>query len=761
MNSQTNVLGFPRIGDQRELKFALEKYWRNEISAAELAEVAKSIRKTNLLRQQTAGIDWIPCGDFSFYDQILDTIILTGAIPQRFGIAEANKNDLDTYFLLARGKSKTKEAPALEMTKWFDTNYHYLVPEWTADTSFSLNDANILSEFREANELGVKTVPKLIGPLTFLFVGKKKAAGFSRLALLPKLVKVYSEVLEKLAQAGAEWVQIEEPILSTDLPEAWREAFTSTYETLSQQRTKILLTNYFGPVRDFLPAVLKLPVHGFHFDLTLGAEDIPELLKSFPAGKLLSAGIVDGRNIWRNDYRASLDTLRQLAQKVTPQNLLVSTSSSLQFVPISLQPETSLEPEIKSWLAFAEEKLQELTEIATLLGEAEPDTHPAFRKNQEIIATRKNSARTRIDSVRERLKQVTERDFHRQSVFSERRKVQHEILDLPQYPTTTIGSFPQTTEIRDARNKLRKGEWTASEYEAFLRKQTEKLIRQQEEIGIDVLVHGEFERNDMVQYFGELLNGFVFTQNGWVQSYGSRCVKPPIIYGDVVRPLPMTVEWAKYAQSLTKLPVKGMLTGPVTILQWSFVRDDIPRKDTTWQIALAIRDEVCDLEKAGIQIIQIDEPALREGLPLRKNEHPEYLDWAAKAFCLATSGVRDDTQIHTHMCYAEFNDIIEAIAALDADVISVENSRSGAELLKIFRDFDYKNEIGPGVWDIHSPRIPSAEEITGHLEAAAKVLPPENIWVNPDCGLKTRDWPETITSLKNMVTAAKKMRNNG
>jgi 5-methyltetrahydropteroyltriglutamate--homocysteine methyltransferase len=644
------------------------------------------------------------------------------------------------------------------MTKWFDTNYHFLVPEWTSNTRFSLEDLKLFNEFTEAKDLGIQTVPTLIGPLTFLFLGKEKESGFSRLELLPGLLKTYSEILENLAEAGAQWTQIEEPILSYDLPENWKTAFRTAYETLSRARTKILLTNYFGSVRDFLPDVLDLPVHGFHFDLVRGAEDLPVLLGSFPKGKLLSAGVVDGRNIWRNDYRHSLDILNKLGRQVAPENLVVSTSCSLQFVPLSLKQEPSLDPEIKSWLSFADEKLQELSEIAALLGETDPENHPLFRKNNGIITAKDNSTKPLNELVRERLKHVAEEDFQRHSPFPERRQAQHKALDLPMYPTTTIGSFPQTKDIRTARDKFRRGRWTKDEYEIFLRKEIEKLIHLQEEVGLDVLVHGEFERNDMVQYFGELLSGFVFTQNAWVQSYGSRCVKPPIIYGDVSRPGPMTVAWATYAQSLTRKPVKGMLTGPVTILQWSFVREDIPRKDTACQIALAIRDEVHDLEGAGIQVIQIDEPALREGLPLREDERPEYLGWSSKAFRLATSGVRDETQIHTHMCYSEFNDIMQAIAALDSDVISIENSRSGAELLKAFRDFEYGNEIGPGVWDIHSPRIPSADEITGQLRSAAKVLPPENIWVNPDCGLKTRDWPETTASLKNMVAAAKGMR---
>ncbi|HAH05128.1 MAG TPA: 5-methyltetrahydropteroyltriglutamate--homocysteine S-methyltransferase [Elusimicrobia bacterium] len=757
-DSRTLVLGFPRIGGRRELKSALESYWRGGIPENELVRAAEGIRRSNLLRQKRAGIGWIPCGDFSLYDQMLDMVFLTGAVPTRFGISKESRRGLETYFLLARGKNRTTEAPALEMTKWFDTNYHYLVPEWTRDTVFSFDDPRLSGELREAKGLGIRAIPKLIGPLTFLFLGKEKESGFSRLELLPRLLKAYSEILEDLAHAGAEWAQIEEPILSCDLPKEWREAFQTAYEALSRSRARILLANYFGPVGDFLPGVLALPVHGFHFDLVRGAEDLPALSESFPEGKVLSAGVVDGRNIWRNDYRHSLDILKKLERRAGPERLLVSTSCSLQFVPLSLEPEVRLDPEIKSWLAFAEEKLRELSELAALLGEAHPREHPSFRDNQAVLAARGRSEKTRDEGVRERLKQASERGSQRRSPFPVRRKAQRGVLDLPMYPTTTIGSFPQTPDIRRARERLRKGEWTKGEYEAFLKKEIGKLIRLQEKIGLDVLVHGEFERNDMVQYFGEALSGFVFTQDAWVQSYGSRCVKPPILYGDVSRPGPMTVGWTAYAQSLTARPVKGMLTGPITMLQWSFAREDLPRRDAAWQIALAIRDEVLDLEKAGIRVIQIDEPALREGLPLRERERPDYLDWSAKAFRLAAGGVRDETQIHTHMCYSEFNDIIRAIAALDADVISIENSRSGAELLKVFRDFRYGNEIGPGVWDIHSPRIPSADEIAGQLRAAARVLPPENLWVNPDCGLKTRGWPETTASLENMVAAAKEMR---
>jgi 5-methyltetrahydropteroyltriglutamate--homocysteine methyltransferase len=755
---KTYVLGFPRIGDMRELKKILEKYWRGDASFQEVQDVAKSIRKKNWNRQKKVGISSITSNDFSLYDQVLDTICMAGATPKRFG-EQLNE---ETYFLMARGINKTSETQALEMTKWFDTNYHYLVPEFTKDQNFSLQDKKVLVEFLEAKDMGIQTVPALLGPITFLYMGKEKDESFSRLELLPKLLPVYEEIIRELKEAGADWVRIDEPALSFDLPEEWRGKFSEAYDSLfsSFGSVKILLANYFGAYGNNLSCVLDAPIDGIHFDLIRGQEDIPNILEHFPEGKVLSAGVVSGRNIWKNDYKNTLSLIRPLVEKVGIENMILSSSCSLQFVPISLSPETDLDPEVKDWLAFAEEKTCELQELSKIVGSENAEETLEYKKNQESLLQRSNSSRVCNAIVRQRLQSVTESDFSRTSSFDDRKKKQQDVYRLPKFPTTTIGSFPQTKDVRNARKNVRTGEWTEQEYESFLEKKTEDLIRFQEEIDIDVLVHGEYERNDMVQYFGELLEGFVFTKNAWVQSYGSRCLKPPIIFGDVFRPDPMTIRWSTFAQGCTRRPVKGMLTGPVTILQWSFVREDIPRKETAWQIALALLDEVQDLEKAGIGIIQIDEPALREGLPLRRKDWEEYLDWATKAFRLSSSNVKDETQIHTHMCYSEFNDIIQAIADLDADVISIENSRSDAELLKVFHEFNYKNDIGLGIWDIHSPRVPSDEEMVVLLERAIEVLGSGGIWVNPDCGLKTRDWPETEQSLLNMVKAAKRIRKN-
>jgi 5-methyltetrahydropteroyltriglutamate--homocysteine methyltransferase len=765
-NIRTHNLGFPRIGAKRELKRVLETFWAGQTSEAQLLETAKAIRAENWRTQQAAGIDLIPSNDFSFYDQMLDTSALLGAVPERFHWP-GNNVDLKTYFAMARGVSKTEDCgtcgsnhatTALEMTKWFDTNYHYLVPELHAGQTFQLSSTKPFDEFAEALALGIKTVPVIIGPLTFLLLAKSRGENFDRLSLLPKLLPVYAEILRRLKSQGAEWLQLDEPALCLDLTPEQRAAFASAYQQIRQAapELKLLLATYFGDLRDNLVTACKLPVDAIHFDAVRAPQELARLLAELPADKQLSLGVVHGRNIWRNDFERSLNLLRQVAKVVGDERLLVSPSCSLLHSPVSLKHETKLDAELKSSLAFAEEKLSEVGLLAKLVNQSGDSA--ALLENRKAIASRRNSPRIHNSAVKARAKAVSPADLKRQSVFSVRRAKQQVRLNLPAFPTTTIGSFPQTEDVRVARASFKKGEFSSANYENFLKQKIAECIRWQEEVGLDVSVHGEFERNDMVEYFGEQLAGFVFTENGWVQSYGSRCVKPPIIFGDVSRPKPMTVEWSKFAQSLTKKPMKGMLTGPITILQWSFVRDDQPRSETAKQIALALREEVRDLEAAGLPVIQIDEPALREGLPLRRADWQNYLNWAVDAFRLSASGVRDETQIHTHMCYCEFDDILDSIAALDADAISIETSRSNMELLGAFAQFKYPNDIGPGVWDIHSPRVPSADEMLGLIRAAAKVIPKERLWVNPDCGLKTRRWEEVRPALENLVAAARRAR---
>jgi 5-methyltetrahydropteroyltriglutamate--homocysteine methyltransferase len=765
-NIRTHNLGFPRIGAKRELKRALETFWAGQTSEAQLLEIAKAIRAENWRTQQAAGIDLIPSNDFSFYDQMLDMSALVGAVPERFHWSGKNV-DLKTYFAMARGVSKTDDCgscngnhatTALEMTKWFDTNYHYLVPELHAGQTFQLSSTKPFDEFAEALALGIKTVPVIIGPLTFLLLAKTRGENFDRLSLLPKLLPVYAEILRRLKSQGAEWVQLDEPALCLDLNPQQRAAYESTYKQIRQAapELKLLLATYFGDLRDNLKTAVQLPVDAIHFDAVRAPHELERLLAELPKDKQLSLGVVDGRNIWRNDFENSLKLLRQAAKVVGDERLLVSPSCSLLHSPVSLKHETKLDAELKSWLAFAEEKLSEVGLLAKLVNQSGDSA--ALLENRKAIASRRNSSRIHNSVVKSRAKAVSPNDLKRQNVFSVRRAKQQNRLNLPAFPTTTIGSFPQTEDVRVARAKFKKSELSAVDYEKFLQQKTAECVRWQEEVGLDVPVHGEFERNDMVEYFGEQLAGFVFTENGWVQSYGSRCVKPPIIFGDVSRPKPITVEWSKFAQSLTKKPMKGMLTGPITILQWSFVRDDQPRSETAKQIALALREEVRDLEAAGLPVIQIDEPALREGLPLRRADWANYLNWAVDAFRLSASGVRDETQIHTHMCYCEFDDILDSIAALDADAISIETSRSNMELLGAFAQFKYPNDIGPGVWDIHSPRVPSADEMLNLIHAAAKVIPKERLWVNPDCGLKTRRWEEVKPALENLVTAARRAR---
>jgi 5-methyltetrahydropteroyltriglutamate--homocysteine methyltransferase len=765
-NIRTHNLGFPRIGAKRELKRALESTWAKRITKTQLVETAKAIRAENWRTQQAAGIDLIPSNDFSLYDQMLDICALVGAVPERFHW-QGDRVNLATYFAMARGASNSNQpdgcnhggqTTALEMTKWFDTNYHYLVPELHKDQAFRLACTKPFDEFAEALTLDIRTVPVIIGPLTLLQLSKTRGENFDRLSLLPNLLPVYSEVLHRLQTQGAEWVQIDEPVLCLDLTSEQRGAFATAYAQLREAAPglKILLATYFGDLRDNLSTACRLPVDALHFDAVRAPHELGHLLAELPPTMQLSLGVVDGRNIWRNDFESSLKLLRKAAKAIGHDRLIVSPSCSLLHSPMSLKHETKLDTEFKSWLAFAEEKLSEVGLLAQLVNQNGDSA--ALLENRKAIASRRSSPRIHDSVVKLRAEAVSPADLQRQTNFATRQPKQQARLNLPAFPTTTIGSFPQTEEVRAARARFKKGELSSADYKKFLEQQTVECVRWQEEAGLDVPVHGEFERNDMVEYFGEQLAGFAFTENGWVQSYGSRCVKPPVIFGDVSRPQPMTVRWSKFAQSLTRKPMKGMLTGPITILQWSFVRDDQPRSETAKQIAFALRDEVRDLESAGLPIIQIDEPALREGLPLRRADWPEYLNWAVDAFRLASTGVRDETQIHTHMCYCEFDDILASIAALDADVISIETSRSNMELLGAFAQFHYPNDIGPGVWDIHSPRVPSAEEMLGLIRAAAKVIPKERLWLNPDCGLKTRRWEEVKPALQNLVAAARQAR---
>ena len=743
-------LGFPRIGSRRELKQALESCWSGATNADALNRTAGALRARHWFTQQKAGIDHIPSNDFSLYDQMLDTIAMLGAVPPRFGHT-GGAVPLELYFAMARG---SKDAPAMEMTKWFDTNYHYIVPELTADTDFRLSSSKALDEYKEAKFLGISTRPVLIGPVTFLKLAKMRD-GSERWALLPRLLDVYRAVLTSLAQAGAQWVQIDEPVLVGDLDDAARAALKAAYAVLAQAPVKIMLATYFGAVGDNLPALAALPVQGVHIDLVRAPQQLEEVSKALARDTVLSLGVVDGRNIWKTGL-TDAERLIERARGLRGDALMIAPSCSLLHVPVDLDSEAKLDAELKDWLAFAVQKLDEVAALATAAKGAR-DSH-YFLDNARALGTRATSPRIHDPVVKARLAAVTPGMATRAPAFPQRIALQQSLLNLPLLPTTSIGSLPQTGDLRDLRARLRKGEIDKTAYEKILEEKTAEAMRWQDEIGIDVPVHGEFERNDMVEYFGEQLSGFAFTEKGWVQSYGSRCVKPPLIYGDVSRPRPMTLQWTEMAQRYTKKPVKGMLTGPVTILQWSFVRDDQPRRDTCRQIALAIRDEVMDLEKAGVKLIQIDEAALREGLPIRRSDWQAYLDWAVEAFRLTASGVGAPTQIHTHMCYSEFNDIIGAVAAMDADVISIETSRSAMELLEAFANFSYPNDIGPGVYDIHSPRVPSQAEMEALLEKALKVLKPQQLWVNPDCGLKTRGWAEVKPALVSMVAAAKAVR---
>ena len=764
-------LGFPRIGAHRELKKALESYWKGSSSKQSLLQCGAELRARHWKLQQSAGLDHIPSNDFSLYDQVLDLSCLLGCIPQRYGW-KGGLVDMDTYFAMARGRQTAgSDVTAMEMSKWFDTNYHYLVPEFTADQTFALSSEKIFDEYQEAKALGLQTRPVLIGPLTYICIGKKSAdATYSRSALIPKLVPIYIQILNRLRDAGAQWVQLDEPALILDLKPEYRDACCAAYKSIAAAvpDLKILVATYFDSLRDNQDLAFSLPVAGIHIDLCRGpgranttANDTDQLLNqamSMAGDKVLSLGLVDGRNVWKNDLSLSLKRVEAAAAKLGPDRVMVAPSCSLLHVPVDLHTERHLDPRVRGWMAFGVQKLDEIVALAWGAKQTKGSVGEAFAASDAVQADRRTSAHIHNPAVQRSLKSITATMKARHSPFSARREIQRKIFDLPLFPTTTIGSFPQTASIREARAAFKKGSLDEAGYREAMQAEIRAVVEYQEQIGLDVLVHGEAERNDMVEYFGEQLKGFAFTENGWVQSYGSRCVKPPIIFGDVWRPAPMTVKWARYAQSLTEKVMKGMLTGPITILQWSFVRDDQPRARTSTQIALAIRDEVADLEKAGIKIIQIDEAALREGLPLRRADWQNYLDNAVSDFRIASSGVADVTQIHTHMCYSEFNDIMPSIAAMDTDVISIETSRSKMELLNAFVDFQYPSEIGPGVYDIHSPRVPTVEEMLLLLRKARQVLSPEQLWVNPDCGLKTRGWTEVKKALENMVAAAKSAR---
>lgn len=764
---QTHILGYPRIGSKRELKRACEQYWSGKISTEELAEAGREIRFQNWKTQQDIGIDLIPVNDFSFYDQVLDMSLTVGAIPDRYLplLENPNLNPLDHYFAMARGYQKDGlDITAMEMTKWFDTNYHYLVPEFIEKQSFKYHSPKVVNEFKEAKTKGIKAKPVLIGPVTYLLLGKEKTSGFDKIDLIHNLLPVYLEILKDLEKNGAEWIQFDEPFLGLDLSEKEKETFQMVYQTIRKAfpKLKILLATYFEGLNENIKLALSLPICALHLDLVRNPDQLEEILWQIPEKLSLSLGVVDGRNIWKNDFQKSLEIINQTINSIGKERVMLAPSCSLLHVPYDLEAETGEEillPEIKEWMAFAKQKLKEVVILQELsLPNPHEDSLLELEANEAAIASRENSGLIHNETVKLKVDAISPSDDKRDSNYASRKTLQQKLLQLPSLPTTTIGSFPQTREVRNWRSKFRKGFIDPKTYENLLKEATEKAIRKQEEIGLDVLVHGEYERNDMVEYFGEQLAGFTFSQFGWVQSYGSRCVKPPIIYGDVFRPEPMTVFWSTYAQSLTKKRVKGMLTGPVTILQWSFVRNDQPRSQTCRQIALAIRDEVTDLESAGIKIIQIDEPAIREGLPLRNSEWEGYLNWAVEAFRLASSGVGDAIQIHTHMCYSEFNDIMPSIAAMDADVITIECSRSQMELLDAFADFKYPNEIGPGIYDIHAPRVPTKTEMVQLIKKAQDVIPTAQLWVNPDCGLKTRQWDETEKALKLMVEAAKELR---
>ncbi len=751
-------LGFPRIGKKRELKFALEDYWNGKISQSQLRQTASALRQQHW--QQQNKMNWVPVGDFSFYDHVLDTSFLLGNIPARF--ADEKSNTLDQYFSVARGRSTDSQsschcAHAGEMTKWFNSNYHYIVPEFNRNTEFNLHAENLLDQVREAQQQGYQAKVVVLSPVSYLWLGKSKDAS-NRLDLLEKLLPVYQQLLQQLQQHGVEWVQIDEPILSLELDKAWQNAIEKSYLQFNTiKRPKLLLTTYFGSLQQNLPLACQLNIDGLHLDSINAASEIFQAIKLLDNNKVLSLGVIDGRNIWKADLEQLIEWLTPIHRQLGSR-LWLAPSCSLLHVPVDLNSEQNMDGEIKNWLAFAVQKLDELHILAQALNHGRESVHQALQQNRAAMEDKANSGKIRNPEVQQRLKELPDKADKRQSPYAQRSQSQRQRFHLPLLPSTTIGSFPQTAQIRQARKAWRLKEISHQDYITLMKKEIAYCIEQQEELGLDVFVHGEPERNDMVEYFGQQLNGYTFSEFGWVQSYGSRCVKPPIIYGDISRPQAMTVEWIKYAQSLSNKPVKGMLTGPVTMLNWSFVRNDQSRAQTCLQLALAIRDEVLELEQAGIGIIQIDEAALREGLPLRKSEWNEYLDWATYSFRICANGVQDTTQIHTHMCYSEFNDIIDAIADMDADVITIETARSDMELLDVFDRFNYPNEIGPGVYDIHSPNIPTVESIVELIDKASMRIPAERLWINPDCGLKTRKWEEVIPALQNMVKAAQILR---
>ena len=756
MATTTHILGYPRIGEKRELKFAQEKYWRGEIDQNELKQVGAALREKNWNTQTEAGLTFAAAGDFAWYDHVLTTTLLLGHVPKR----HANGfPDLDTLFKVGRGQSQAscdcKGAAASDMTKWFNTNYHYIVPEFSKDDSFEVSWPQLFEEVNDAIKAGHKVKPVLLGPLSYLYLGKEVEEGFDRLTLLPRILTAYQAILSKLASLGVEWVQIDEPILSLELEDKWADAFKLGYQVIRSD-VKVLLTTYFDSVSDTLNKIIELPVDGLHIDLSASPEQLDEVIAKLPEDWILSAGVVNGRNVWRTDLSKQLERLQPVKDKIGDR-LWVASSCSLLHSPVDLDLEPSLSEEVKSWFAFAKQKV---TEVA-LLGRAldgDQNAILACDTYSQPIKDRKTATHVNKPQVQARLNSITASLGERSAPYVERAAHQAEVLDLPLLPTTTIGSFPQTGEIRVQRSAYRTGKLSEAEYHQALKGHIADAVKRQEALDLDVLVHGEAERNDMVEYFAENLAGFQTTKFGWVQSYGSRCVKPAIVVADIEREKPITVEWSTYAQSLTSKQMKGMLTGPVTILCWTFPREDITRKEIADQLALALRDEVSDLQDAGINIIQIDEPAIREGLPLKKRDHKAYLQWAVDAFKISAASAKPETQIHTHMCYSEFNEIIDSVAALDADVITIETSRSNMELLKAFEEFNYPNEIGPGVYDIHSPNIPTQEWIEDLLKKAAEKVPVQRLWVNPDCGLKTRNWAETEAALANLVSAAKKLR---
>lgn len=757
----THNLGFPRIGAKRELKFALESYWKDQSTRDELQDVAAKLRHINW--QQQAKLDFVPVGDFSFYDHVLDMSFMLGNLPAR--VQGFHGDVLDNYFRVARGRSAQSAeehahccggVTAGEMTKWFDTNYHYIVPEFNQDTLFSLDASRLLAQIAEAKAQGITVKPVLIGPVTYLSIGKSKD-DTDKLSLLDCLLPVYVQLLEMLAAEGVQWVQIDEPILVTELDKPWSDAFMKAYTALNTGKIKLLLATYFGQLKNNLSVVAKLPVQGVHLDAINAKSEIDPLIAALPIDTVVSIGVINGRNIWKTDLNAVLEWLIPLHNTLADR-LWIAPSCSLLHVPVDLDSEKNLDTEIKSWLSFAKQKLDELHLLSRALNEGVAVVQNELAANRTAIDSRRHSPRVNNPVVKAAIANIDATLGQRKNSYAVRAKKQAALLNLPKFPTTTIGSFPQTTEIRITRSEFKAGRLDLSSYKAAMQAEIARCVEEQEKLELDVLVHGEAERNDMVEYFGEQLDGYAFSQFGWVQSYGSRCVKPPILFGDISRPKAMTVEWTQYAQSLTSKPMKGMLTGPVTMLNWSFVRDDQPRSVSCQQLALAIREEVLDLEKAGVRIIQIDEAALREGLPLRKSQWQDYLNWAVSSYRISANGVADETQIHTHMCYSEFNDIIAAIAGMDADVITIETSRSDMELLDAFDNFNYPNEIGPGVYDIHSPNIPTEAHMVELMKKAAERIPAERLWVNPDCGLKTRQWAEVLPALAHMVAAAKTLR---